>query len=116
MRKITQENRECRIKHNPNEIIVSSSLKYDWTNLVDFGHTDKCYFHMRGAGPFYLRVFRLNPIHDGTHWIERNSQGAEIAFMIEKNITNQFTNAWHRKTEKTIRIMHTWFSISPSIV
>ena len=100
MRKITRENRECRIKHYPNEIIVNSNLKYDWANLVDFGHTNKCRFHTRGAGPYYLRVFRLNPIYDGMHWLERDQRGAEVAFMIDKDIKSRFMDAWHEDIDE----------------
>ncbi|CAF1276483.1 unnamed protein product [Rotaria sordida] len=96
MRKIAHENLQCRFKQYPNEIIINSNLKYDWADLVDFGHTDKCRFYTTGAGPFYLRVFRPNPIHNGTNWIKRDRQGAEVAFLVGKNIKSRLLDAWHK--------------------
>jgi hypothetical protein len=100
LRKIARENLECNIKHYPNEIIINCNLKYDWAKLVDFGFTDKCRFHTAGAGVYYLRIFRLNPIQDGTQWIARDCQGAEVAFLIDKDIKNRFMNVWHKMIDE----------------
>ena len=104
MRKIAREARVCRIQHYRNEIIVNSNFKFDWANLVDFGHKDQCRFYTTGAGPFYLRIFRLNPIHDGMQWVERDRQGAEVAFLINKNIKSRFMNAWHKDIEENFAL------------
>lgn len=94
MTRMAKENRLADMRHPPNEIIVNSNLRYDWAGLVDFGHTNKCRFHTAWTGALYLRVFRLNPVFDGTKWISRDLDGAEVAFRIENNLKEPFIDAW----------------------
>ncbi|CAF2630069.1 unnamed protein product [Rotaria sp. Silwood2] len=50
MRKNARENlRACG--QFPNEVIVNSSLRFDWANLVDFGYTNKCRCYVPRASP-----------------------------------------------------------------
>jgi hypothetical protein len=79
-----------------NEVIVNSNFRYDWAGSVDFGYTDKCRFYTVWTSLFYLRVFRLNPVHDGTKWLERDRNGAEVAFLIEKDMKEKFVSAWQK--------------------
>ncbi|CAF4504575.1 unnamed protein product [Rotaria sp. Silwood2] len=94
MRRNTREKRQYRMTRYANEIIVNSNLKYDWADAVDFGYTNQCRFYTAWTGPFYLRVFRLNPIQNGHQWIERDKKGAEVAFLIEKDKKSRLMTAW----------------------
>ncbi|CAF1138598.1 unnamed protein product [Rotaria sp. Silwood1] len=94
MRRNAREKRQYRMTRYANEIVVNSNMKYDWADAVDFGYNNQCRFYTAWTGPFYLRVFRLNPIHNGHHWIERDRKGAEVAFLIEKNKKSRLMTAW----------------------
>ncbi|CAF2798609.1 unnamed protein product [Rotaria sp. Silwood2] len=95
MRKNARENlRACG--QFPNEVIVNSSLRFDWANLVDFGYTNKCRCYVPRASPLFIRVFRLNPVKDGTEWLPRDPDGAEAAFGIEKEMKENFLSAWQK--------------------
>ncbi|CAF3374906.1 unnamed protein product [Rotaria sp. Silwood1] len=96
MRDMACNEREVNIDHFENGIVVNSNFRYDWAGLVNFGHFDKCRFYTEGTTVLFLRIFRLNPIYNGTQWIMRDREGAEIAFKIEKNIKNNFIDAWQR--------------------
>jgi hypothetical protein len=67
MRDLAYDGREVNIDHFPHGIVINSNYRYDWADLVDFGYVDKCRFHTDGTAPLFLRVFRLNPVYDGTH-------------------------------------------------
>jgi hypothetical protein len=94
MKEMARENRLMNMGPFPNEIAVNSNLRYDWANAVDFGYTDKCRLYTAWTGALYLRVFRRNPVYDGTQWMPRDQDGAEVAFRIEKDMKEQFINAW----------------------
>ncbi|CAF4664143.1 unnamed protein product [Rotaria sp. Silwood1] len=94
MRRMAREERMANICHSANEIVVNSNLRYDWANLVDFGHTDQCRFHTVWTGVLYLRVFHLNPVFDSTRWITQDRNGAEVAFLLETKAKEKFMNAW----------------------
>ncbi len=96
MREMARENRLMNIGPFPNEIAVNSNLRYDWANAIDLGYTDKCRFYTAWTGALYLRVFRLNPVYDGTKWVERDQDGAEVAFRIQKDMKEKFINAWEK--------------------
>jgi NRPS condensation-like uncharacterized protein len=96
MRKMIQNNRLADLGFVSNEIIVNSNLRYDWTNLVDFGYTNKCRFYTGWSGSFYLRIFHLNPIYNGHQWIPSDQNGAEVIFRIEKEFKEIFINAIKR--------------------
>lgn len=96
MKEMARENRLMNMGPFPNEIAVNSNLRYDWANAVDFGYTDKCRLYTAWTGALYLRVFRLNPVYDGTQWMPRDQDGAEVAFRIEKDMKEQFINAWEK--------------------
>jgi len=96
MREMARENRLMNMGPFPNEIAVNSNLRYDWANAVDLGYTDKCRFYTAWTGELYLRVFRLNPVYDGTKWVERDQDGAEVAFRIQKDMKEKFINAWEK--------------------
>jgi hypothetical protein len=96
MRDIARDNRKFNPSRIANEIIINSNFRYDWASFVDFGHTDKCRFYTDGTRTFCLRVFRLNPMYDGTKWIERDHEGAEVAFRIEPSKKQKFVDAWHQ--------------------
>ncbi|CAF1506067.1 unnamed protein product, partial [Rotaria sordida] len=64
MRKMVANNRVPNARPPPGEIIVNSYLRYDWADLVDFGHSNKCRFYATRADVSYIRIFRLNPIYD----------------------------------------------------
>ena len=83
-----------------NGIFVNSQLRYDWANLVDFGYTDKCRFYVDWTFRLFLRVFRPNPVYDGTQWVKRDRDGAEVAFLIEKEVKEQFILAWQRDIDE----------------
>ncbi|CAF3933392.1 unnamed protein product [Rotaria sp. Silwood1] len=76
-----------------NGIVVNSNFRYDWASLVDLGHTDKCRFYTEWTKNLFLRIFRLNPTYDGTQWVGRDREGAEVAFRIEKIIKQKFLAA-----------------------
>ncbi|CAF4454262.1 unnamed protein product, partial [Rotaria magnacalcarata] len=76
-----------------NNIFVNSNYKYDWANLVDLGYTDKYCFYTGWTRRLYLRVFRLNPVHDGTQWKIRDRDSVEVAFLIEKDMKENFIKA-----------------------
>ncbi len=88
------------VDHFPYGIVINSNYRYDWADLVDFGHVNKCRFHTDGTAPLFLRVFRLNPMHNGTHWMARDRDGAEVAFRIEKRIKQRFIDAWQRDVKE----------------
>jgi hypothetical protein len=69
IRKIARENLLANWEQFPNEVIINSNYRYDWVDLVDFGYTDKCRLYTAWTGPLYFRVFRLNPVQDGTKWL-----------------------------------------------
>ncbi len=100
MRKIARENLLANWGQFPNEVIINSNLRYDWVSLVDFGYTDKCRLYTAWTGPLYFRVFRLNPVHDGTQWLPRDRDGAEVAFLIEKNMKQRFISACQKDIEE----------------
>jgi hypothetical protein len=94
IRTIVLENRRPKMSILNDRIMVNSNWRYDWANLVDFGHTDKCRFYTTWTRTLYLRIFRLNPVYDGTQWLERDPQGAEVAFRIEKDKKEKFIKAY----------------------
>ncbi|CAF2795490.1 unnamed protein product [Rotaria sp. Silwood2] len=96
MRDMAHNEHEANTDHFENGIVVNSNFRYDWAGLVDFGYSDKCRFYTDGTSDLFLRVFRLNPIYDGTQWIMRDREGAEVAFKFEKNILKNFLDAWQR--------------------
>ncbi|CAF3296415.1 unnamed protein product [Rotaria socialis] len=100
MRKIARENLLANWGQFPNEIIINSNFRYDWVSLVDFGYTDKCRLYTTWTGPLYFRVFRLNPVYDGTQWLPRDQDGAEVAFLIEKDIKQIFIRAYQKDIEE----------------
>jgi hypothetical protein len=100
MRDLANDDREVNIDHFLHGIIVNSNYRYDWANLVDFGYVDKCRFHTDGSAPLFLRVFHLNPIYDGTDWMPRDREGAEVTFRIENKIKERFINAWQRDVKE----------------
>lgn len=93
MRNMVASNRVPNARPPPGEIVVNSYLRYDWADLVDFGHSNKCRFYATRADVSYLRVFRLNPVYDGTKWMVRDGEGAEVVFRIDKVIKEKFLNA-----------------------
>ncbi|CAF1389198.1 unnamed protein product [Adineta steineri] len=100
MRKSVHENLLANWNQFPNEILVNSNYRYDWVQLVDFGYKDRCRVFTVWTGPLYLRVFRLNPVKDGTQWLPRDRNGAEVAFRIEKDMKDQFIHAWKKDIEE----------------
>lgn len=96
MKNITFNNLTPKIDYFPNEIMVNSNLRFDWSELVDFGYHGKCRFYTAWTGPLYLRVFRLNPIQDEIGCFKRDQNGAEVAFLIDKGIKEPFVNAWQK--------------------
>lgn len=96
MRRNVREKRRYRMTHYPNEIVVNSNLKYDWADAVNFGCRNQCRFYTTWTGPFYLRVFRSNPMYDGHHSLNSARQGVEVAFLIEKSKKSQLITAWQR--------------------
>ena len=93
MRKMIRNNQLADLGFFPNELVVNSNLRYDWSNLVDFGYKDKCRFHTGWSGAFYLRVFRQNPAYNENEWLPRDRNGAEVVFRIEKNLKDNFINS-----------------------
>jgi hypothetical protein len=96
MRQIVRDDRRINLEQFPNEIMVNSALRYDWAGLVDFGYTDKCRVYTAGTSALYLRVFRLNPVYDGTQWMERDRDGAEVSFGIQKDMKEKFVSVWQQ--------------------
>ncbi|CAF3956607.1 unnamed protein product [Rotaria sp. Silwood1] len=96
IRTIVHENRLPKMSTIKDQIVVNSNVRYDWANLVDFGHTDKCRFYTIWTRALYLRIFRLNPIYDGTQWLGRDQNGAEVAFRVEKDKKEKFIKAWQK--------------------
>ena len=96
MRKIARENLLANWNQFPHEVIVNSNLRYDWVDLVDFGYQDQCRLHTVWTGPLYLRVFRLNPAKNGSEWLPRDRNGAEVAFRIENDMKEKFLSAWQK--------------------
>jgi hypothetical protein len=94
MRKNVKNNKLADLGRFPNEVVVNSNFRYDWASLVDFCYTDKCRFYTAWTGALYLRVFRLNPEKDGNKWLSRDRDGAEVSFRIEKDLKENFINAW----------------------
>jgi hypothetical protein len=105
MRNLARNDLELNVDHFPHGILCNSNYRYDWADLVDFGHMNKCRFYTDGTSPLFLRVFRLNPVFDGTHWMERDREGAEVAFRIDKTIKQKFIDAWQRDiSENFVRV------------
>jgi hypothetical protein len=96
IRTIVLEKRLPKMSILNDRIVVNSNWRYDWANLVDFGHTDKCRFYTTWTRTLYLRIFRLNPVYDGTQWMGRDTKGAEVAFRIEKDKKKKFMDAWQK--------------------
>jgi hypothetical protein len=96
MRKMVQDGRRSNLGPFSNEIVVNSALRYDWAGLVDFGYTDKCRVYMSGTSALCIRVFRLNPVYNGTQWMGRDRGGAEISFGIHKDMKEKFISAWQQ--------------------
>jgi hypothetical protein len=105
IRTIVLENRLPKMSTFNDRIVVNSNWRFDWANLVDFGHTDKCRFYTTWTRTLYLRIFRLNPVYEGTQWMERDQKGAEVAFRIEKDKKKRFIDAWQKDiTENFINV------------
>jgi len=68
--------RQVNVDHFPHTIVINSNYRFDWTDFLDLGFVNKCRFHTDGSAPLFLRVFRLNPVFDGTQWLERDRLGA----------------------------------------
>ena len=100
MRKMIEKNRIPNSRPPPGEILVNSCLRYDWASLVDFGHSNKCRFYTARAYVSYIRVFRLNPVYDGAKWMERDLQGAEVAFRIDNKNKERFLSVWKQDVEE----------------
>ncbi|CAF4246063.1 unnamed protein product [Rotaria sp. Silwood2] len=100
MRKMVANNLVPNTRPPQGEIIVNSYLRYDWADLVDFGYSNKCRFYATRADVSYIRVFRLNPVHDGTKWMKRDLQGAEVVFRIDNTIKEKFLNAWKQDVDE----------------
>ncbi len=96
LRDMMRDDRKPNMKIFANEIVMNSNFRYDWASLVDFGHTDKCRFYTHGTMNLFLRVFRLNPMYDGSEWTKRDCEGAEVVFCIEKSIKKKFVDAWQQ--------------------
>ncbi len=103
MRKNLKNNQLADVGRFPNEVVVNSNIRYDWTNLVDFGYTDKCRFYTAWTGASYLRVFRLNPEKDENEWLLRDRDGAEVAFRMEKDLKEKFVNAWKQDIRENFK-------------
>ena len=86
LRDMACDDRRINADHFLNGIVVNSNYRYDWANLVNFGHTDKCRFYTDWTKNLLLRIFRLNPTFDDTQWAGRDREGAEVAFRINKSI------------------------------
>ncbi|CAF1152764.1 unnamed protein product [Adineta steineri] len=105
MRRNARENfRACG--QFPNEMIVNSNLRFDWASLVDFGYTDKCRCYAPRTSPLFLRVYRLNPIKNGSEWLPRDRDGAEVAFGIEKELKERFLCAWQKDVAENFSNIH----------
>ncbi|CAM4829775.1 unnamed protein product [Rotaria magnacalcarata] len=100
MRRNVREKRQCRMTHYGNEMVINSNMKYDWADAVDFGCRNQCRFYATWTGPYYMRVFRLNPIQNGHDWIERDRKGVEVAFLIEKSKKIRLITAWQRDLDE----------------
>ncbi|CAF2705735.1 unnamed protein product [Rotaria sp. Silwood2] len=96
LRKIVRQNSMPNLGPFPNDITVNSNFRFDWALLVDFGYTDKCCFYTPWTGRLYFRVFHLNPMKDGSEWLPRDRNGAEIAFRIAPDIKDKFISAWQK--------------------
>jgi len=95
IRTIVLEKRFPKMSTSNDRIVVNSNWRFDWASLVDFGHTGKCRFYTTWTRALYIRVFRLNPVYDGTQW-KRDEEGAEVAFRIEKDKKKKFIDAWQK--------------------
>jgi hypothetical protein len=62
-----------------NDIFVNSNYRHDWANLVDLGYTDQCRFY--------------------TAWTERDRDGAEVVFLIEKDMKEKLISAWRHDVQ-----------------
>ncbi|CAF3602334.1 unnamed protein product [Rotaria sp. Silwood1] len=96
MRSITRNNLTPNVDYFANEVTVNSNYRYDWVDLVDFGYKDQCRLYTAWTGPLYFRVFRLNPIEDGHGGFKRDRNGAEVAFLIDKDKRVALLNAWKK--------------------
>ncbi|CAF1478838.1 unnamed protein product [Adineta steineri] len=96
MRTIIRESRLPKMSTSKDRIVLNSNFRYDWANLVDFGHTNKCRFYTTWTRALYLRVFRLNPVYDGNRWMGRDQNGAEVAFRIAEDQKKKFIDAWQK--------------------
>ncbi|CAF1369284.1 unnamed protein product [Rotaria sp. Silwood1] len=93
MRTIVRNKGLPKMSISNDRIVLNSNWRYDWANLVDFGHKNKCRFYTTWTRALYLRIFRLNPIYNDTQWIGRDEDGAEVAFRIEENKKQKFIDA-----------------------
>lgn len=100
MRDIAHKNRQVNIDHFQHGIIINSNYRYDWADSVDFGYKNKCRFYTDGTASLFLRIFHINPIFNGNHWINRDQQGAEIAFRIEKKFKEKFINVYQNDIKR----------------
>ena len=100
MKTIVHKNRLPKMSTMNDRIVLNSNWRYDWANLVDFGHTNKCRFYTIWTRALYLRIFRLNPVYDGTQWMGRDEKGAEVAFRIEKDKKEKLIDAWQKDIDE----------------
>jgi hypothetical protein len=100
LRDMARDDRIVIWARSMNETVVNSNFRYDWANLVDFGHTNKCRFYTHGTKNLFFRVFRLNPMYDTTGWVGRDCEGAEVAFRINKSIKQKFVDAFQRDVDE----------------
>ena len=100
MRDMVRDRLAVNVDPFDNGIVINSNFRYDWANLVDFGHTDNCRFHTDGTTSLFLRIFRLNPTKNGDQWVKRDQAGAEVAFRIEKNLKTKFLDAVQRDLQE----------------
>lgn len=96
MRTTVHKNRLPKMSIMNDRIVLNSNWRFDWADRVDFGHTNKCRFYTIWTRALYIRIFRLNPIYDGTQWVGRDEKGAEVAFRIEKDKKEKFIDAWQK--------------------
>ena len=108
MRDMARDELQVNIDPFDNGIVINSNFRYDWANLVDFGHTDQCRFHTDGTTNLFLRIFRLNPSTTDARGIERDRDGAEVAFRMEKNLKKQFVDTLQRDFDEKFVSVKKW--------
>lgn len=96
MRTIVHQNRLPKMSLMNDRIVLNSNHRFDWANLVDFGHENKCRFYTIWTRALYIRIFRLNPVYNGTQYVGKDEKGAAVAFRIETNKKKNFLAAWQR--------------------